>query len=91
MPQPSLARQPAPPRQLVSASLKVLWDCQGWNVFRESRQADTGGAGGGWRPCARTTHGVGGHTWWTAGTTRGEAGHLGLTHTETQRNRLWTA
>ena len=29
--------------------------------------------------------------WWTAGTTRGETGHLGLTHTETQRGRLWTA
>ena len=28
---------------------------------------------------------------WTAGTTRGGAGHLGLTHTETQRGRLWTA
>ena len=29
--------------------------------------------------------------WCTAGTTRGGAGHLGLTHTETQRGRLWTA
>ena len=29
--------------------------------------------------------------WWTAGTTPGGAGHLGLTHTETQRGRLWTA
>ena len=29
--------------------------------------------------------------WWTAGTTRGGAGHLSLTHTETQRGRLWTA
>ena len=29
--------------------------------------------------------------WWTVGTTRGGAGHLGLTHTETQRGRLWTA
>ena len=28
--------------------------------------------------------------WWTVGTTRG-AGHLGLTDTETQRGRLWTA
>ena len=27
---------------------------------------------------------------WTIGATRG-AGHLGLTHTETQRGRLWTA
>ena len=30
-------------------------------------------------------------TWRTAGTTRGGAGHPGLTHTETQRGRLWTA
>ena len=30
-------------------------------------------------------------TWWTAGTARGGTGHLGLTHTETQRGRLWTA
>ena len=29
--------------------------------------------------------------WWTAGTTRGGTGHLGLTHTETQRGRLWMA
>ena len=29
--------------------------------------------------------------WWTIGATRGGAGHLGLTHTETQRGRLWTA
>ena len=29
--------------------------------------------------------------WWTARTTRGGTGHLGLTHTETQRGRLWTA
>ena len=29
--------------------------------------------------------------WWTAGTTRGGTGHLGLTHTEPQRGRLWTA
>ena len=29
--------------------------------------------------------------WWTAGTTHGGTGHLGLTHTETQRGRLWTA
>ena len=29
--------------------------------------------------------------WWMVGTTRGGAGHLGLTHTETQRGRLWTA
>ena len=42
-------------------------------------------------PCARATRGVGERMWWTAGTTRGGAGHLGLTHTETQRGRLWTA
>ena len=29
--------------------------------------------------------------WWTFGTTRGGARHLGLTHTETQQGRLWTA
>ena len=29
--------------------------------------------------------------WWTARTARGGTGHLGLTHTETQRGRLWTA
>ena len=29
--------------------------------------------------------------WWTVGTTHAGAGHLGLTHTETQRGRLWTA
>ena len=29
--------------------------------------------------------------WWTARRARGETGHLGLTHTETQRGRLWTA
>ena len=29
--------------------------------------------------------------WWTAGTAHGGTGHLGLTHTETQRGRLWTA
>ena len=29
--------------------------------------------------------------WWTAGTACGGTGHLGLTHTETQRGRLWTA
>ena len=29
--------------------------------------------------------------WWTAGTARGGTGHLGLTHTETQRGRRWTA
>ena len=29
--------------------------------------------------------------WWTAGTARGGTGHLGLTHTEPQRGRLWTA
>ena len=29
--------------------------------------------------------------WWTAGTARGGTGHLGLTHTERQRGRLWTA
>ena len=34
---------------------------------------------------------LGERMWWTAGTTRGGAGHLGLTHTETQRGRLWTA
>ena len=32
-----------------------------------------------------------GDIWWTVGTARGGAGHLGLTHTETQRGRLWTA
>ena len=42
-------------------------------------------------PCARTIHGVGVRTWWMAGTPRGGAGHLGLTHTETQPRRLWTA
>ena len=29
--------------------------------------------------------------WWTAGTVRGGTGHLGLTHTEPQRGKLWTA
>ena len=29
--------------------------------------------------------------WWAVRTTRGGAGHLGLTHAETQRDRLWTA
>ena len=29
--------------------------------------------------------------WWTAGTMRRGTGHLGLTHTETQQGRLWTA
>ena len=29
--------------------------------------------------------------WWTAGAAGGGTGHLGLTHTETQRGRLWTA
>ena len=29
--------------------------------------------------------------WWAAGTACGGTGHLGLTHTETQRGRLWTA
>ena len=29
--------------------------------------------------------------WWTVRTARGGTGHLGLTHTETQRGRLWTA
>ena len=29
--------------------------------------------------------------WLAAGTTHGGTGHLGLTHTETQRGRLWTA
>ena len=29
--------------------------------------------------------------WWTAGAMHGGAGHPGLTHTETQRGRLWTA
>ena len=29
--------------------------------------------------------------WWTARTARGGTGHLGLTHTEPQRGRLWTA
>ena len=29
--------------------------------------------------------------WWTAGTACGGTGHLGLTHTETQRGRLWMA
>ena len=29
--------------------------------------------------------------WWTVGTTHGGAGHRGLTHTETQRGRLWAA
>ena len=29
--------------------------------------------------------------WWMVGTTHGGAGHLGLTHTEPQRGRLWTA
>ena len=29
--------------------------------------------------------------WWTGGTSCGGTGHLGLTHTETQRGRLWTA
>ena len=29
--------------------------------------------------------------WWTVGTMRGGTGHLGLTHTKTQRGRLWTA
>ena len=28
--------------------------------------------------------------WWTAGTARGGTGHPGLTHTETERGRLWT-
>ena len=32
-----------------------------------------------------------GRMWWTAGTTRRGAGHRGLTHTETQRGRVWTA
>ena len=34
---------------------------------------------------------VRGKIWWTAGTARRGTGHLGLTHTETQRGRLWTA
>ena len=29
--------------------------------------------------------------WWTARAARGGTGHLGLTHTETQRGRRWTA
>ena len=29
--------------------------------------------------------------WWTAEAARGGTGHLGLTHTEPQRGRLWTA
>ena len=46
--------------------------------------------GGGGASCVRTTHGVAGRKGWTAGTTRGGVGHLGLTHTRTQRGRLWT-
>ena len=42
--------------------------------------------GGGDASCARATHGVVGRN----GTTRGGVRHLGLTHTETQRRRLWT-
>ena len=40
--------------------------------------------------CARATHGVVERRGWTAGKARGGAGHLGLTHTGTQRDRLWT-
>ena len=65
-----------------------------------------GGASGGaclpqprWAVCATGAGAHRGQTsregeidiWWTVGTTRGGAGHLGLTHTETQRGRLWTA
>ena len=41
------------------------------------------------RVCARGRGGGG--IWWTARTARGGTWHLGLTHTETQRGRLWTA
>ena len=52
-----------------------------------------------WAVCATGVGAHQGHTsregkkdmWWTVGTTRGGPGHLGLTHTETQRGRLWTA
>ena len=62
-------------------------------------------SGGGCLPqprCAVCATGAGAHQgqtsregekdiWWTAGTARGGTGHLGLTHTEPQRGRLWTA
>ena len=52
-----------------------------------------------WAVCATGTGAHQGQTsregekdiWWVAGTKRGGPGHLGLTHTETQRGRLWTA
>ena len=42
-------------------------------------------------PLGQTSREGGRDIWWTVGTTRGGAGHLGLTHSETQRGRLWTA
>ena len=42
-------------------------------------------------PPGQTSRGGERDMWWTAGTKRGGAGHLGLTHTETQRGRPWTA
>ena len=52
-----------------------------------------------WAVCAtgagahqgQTSHEGEKHIWWTAGTARKGTGHLGLTHTEPQRGRLWTA
>ena len=69
----------------------------------DPRSALAKGGGGGaqprWAVCATGAGAHQGQTsregekdiWWTAGTARGGTGHLGLTHTETQRGRLWTA
>ena len=88
-PEPHLQDLCRCPRQMLS-----FWCCP---LHQVTRGREGGGARSARYPrpsrnasCARATHGVVERRGWTAGTTRGGVGHLGLTHTETQRGRLWT-
>ena len=58
------------------------------SVYRGLRRVDLSSRGGAHQ--GQTSREGERDMWWTAGTTRGGTGHLGLTHTETQRGRLWT-
>ena len=58
-------------------------------VVKLSSRTDSPGARGGHQ--GQTSREGERDIWCTAGTKRGGAGNVGLTHTETQRGRLWTA
>ena len=78
-PAPSLPGARATPAQLASAEGCLPQST--WAVCATRAGAHQG----------QTSHEGEEDTWWTAGTARGGLWHLGITHTETQRGRLWTA